>query len=55
MPGSWLYASSRTGYIDSEIYEEWFQKIFLPNNNNNNNNFILSPKNPINSSVDFTN
>ena len=24
------------------------------NNNNNNNNFILSPKNPINSSVDFT-
>ena len=31
MPGSWLYASSRTGYIDSEIYEEWFQKIFLPN------------------------
>ena len=27
----------------------------LFNNNNNNNNFILSPKNPINSSVDFTN
>ena len=25
------------------------------NNNNNNNNFILSPQNPINSSVDFTN
>ena len=27
---------------------------YVNNNNNNNNNFILSQKNPINSSVDFT-
>lgn len=30
MPPNWLYADSKTGYIDSEIYLQWFKDIFVP-------------------------
>jgi hypothetical protein len=30
IPGSWLYGSSETGYMDSELFELWFQQIFIP-------------------------
>ena len=40
MPKSWLYADSKTGYIDSEIYSTWFKDIFVPNSR-------ASPERPI--------
>ncbi|XP_062567732.1 uncharacterized protein LOC134229974 [Saccostrea cucullata] len=30
VPANWLYGSSDSGYMDSELFELWFEKIFIP-------------------------
>ncbi|XP_045203683.2 jerky protein homolog-like isoform X1 [Mercenaria mercenaria] len=31
LPGSWLFSTSESGYMDSELFYQWFIRIFLPN------------------------
>ena len=30
MPKTWAYGESKSGYIDSEIFKMWMEKIFIP-------------------------
>ncbi|XP_052079009.1 uncharacterized protein LOC127717266 [Mytilus californianus] len=30
VPDTWLYGSSESGYMDTELFENWFDKVFLP-------------------------
>jgi len=29
-PGNWLFGTSDTGYIDSDLFSTWFKEIFIP-------------------------
>ncbi|XP_060560718.1 uncharacterized protein LOC132720575 [Ruditapes philippinarum] len=31
LPGSWLFSSSDSGYMDTELFLQWFVKAFVPN------------------------
>ncbi|XP_076092433.1 uncharacterized protein LOC143063887 isoform X2 [Mytilus galloprovincialis] len=30
VPDNWLYGSSESGYMDTELFENWFDKVFIP-------------------------
>ena len=31
MPKTWSYAGTKSGYVDTELFKMWFEKMFIPN------------------------
>ena len=31
VPSKWTYATSESGYMDGELFAEWFERVFIPN------------------------